>query len=90
MTTANYQRFNRHEIFNGELVSYHMQTIRNVEDYCIMNDMDMFNDVVNMLCGIWDGYLYNSLLQEAREMCLPYEDLMRIETTIDLIQENIK
>ena len=90
MTTTNYQRFNRHEIFSSSMVSYHMQTIRNVEDYCIMNDMDMFNGVVNMLNGIWDGYLYTNLFKEARAMELPHEDLVRIKNVIDFIERSTK
>ena len=42
-----------------------------------------------MLCGIWDGYLYDNLLEEAKSHNLPYEDLVRIETTIKLIEEHI-
>lgn len=84
-----YKRFNRHEIFNSELMTFHTRTIRNVEDYCLNNGVQMFNNVTNMLCGIWDGYLYDSLLQEAKEMNLPYEDIVRIETTIKLIEEHI-
>ena len=84
-----YKRFNRHEIFNSELMTFHTRTIRNVEDYCLNNGMQMFNPVTNMLSGIWDGYLYDSLLQEAKEMNLPYEDIVRIETTVKLIEEHI-
>jgi hypothetical protein len=43
-----------------------------------------------MLSGIWDGYLYDSLLEDAKAMNLPYEDLVRIETTIKLIKDHIK
>ena len=86
-----YKRFNRHQIFNQELMSFHSQTIRNVEDFCLENEMRrMTNPVTNMLYGIWDGYLYDSLLQDAKEMGLPYEDLVRIETTIKLIEEWIE
>lgn len=84
-----YKRFNRHEIFNSELMTFHTRTIRNVEDYCLNNGIQMFNSVTNMLSGIWDGYLYDSLLEDAKEMNLPYEDIVRIETTIKLIEEHI-
>lgn len=85
----NYQRFNRHEIFNGELMSFHSTTIRNVENFLWETQKTFMNNVTNMLCGIWDGYLYDSLLEEAKAMNLPYEDLVRIETTIKLIEEHI-
>ena len=85
----NYQRFNRHEIFNAELMSFHSTTIRNVENFLWETQKTFMNNVTNMLCGIWDGYLYSSLLEEAKAMNLPYEDLVRIETTIKLIEEHI-
>jgi hypothetical protein len=48
-----------------------------------------FNELNNMLAGIWDGYLYDNLLPKAKEEGLPIEDIRRIETTIYLIEEYI-
>jgi hypothetical protein len=84
-----YKLFNRHDLFDGALMKFHSQTIRNVEDFSYENGKGFHNSLTNMLCGIWDGYLYNNLLSEAQEMNLPYEDLVRIETTIKLIEEYI-
>ena len=84
-----YKRFNRHQIFDKDLMAFHMQTIRNIENHCLNSGISMFNSVTNMLAGIWDGYLYDSLLAEAKELNLPYEDLVRIETTVQLIEEHI-
>ena len=85
----NHQRFNRHELFDIELVKFHHKTIRNVENFLWETQKTFMNNVTNMLCGIWDGYLYDSLLEEAKAMNLPYEDIVRIETTIKLIEEHI-
>lgn len=84
-----YRRFNRHQLFNGELMSFHSQTIRLVEDFYMEKNQTWFNELTNMLAGIWDGYLYDNLLPKAKEEGLPIEDIRRIETTIDLIEEYI-
>ena len=85
-----YKNFNRHELFNAELMSFHSQTIRNVENFLWETKKEFNNEVTNMLYGIWDGFLYDSLLEDAKALNLPYEDMVRIETTVKLIQEDIE
>ena len=82
-----YKRFNRHEIFNSEMMSFHSQTIREVEDFFIENDESMFNQLTNMLCGIWDGYLYDNLMDVALEMGIHNGLIDRIEQTIEFIEK---
>lgn len=86
----NFQRFDRHDLFDNFLMSYHSQTIRNVEDFYMSKDETWFTPLYNMLCGIWDGYLYNNLLETAKEVGLPIEDVRRIESTIELIEEYLE
>ena len=86
----NYTLFNRYELFDGFLMDFHRTTIRNVEDFFLNNDETPFNSVTNKLCGIYDGYLYNDLLETAKEFSLPIEDIRRIESTIDVIEEYIE
>ena len=69
-----YRRFNRHQLFNGELMNFHSQTIRLVEDFYMEKNQTWFNELTNMLAGIWDGYLYDNLLPKAKEEGLPIED----------------
>jgi hypothetical protein len=84
-----YKLFNRHELFDGELMKFHSTTIRLVEDFFMDRGESFHNQLTNMLYGIWDGYLYNNLLSTAKEFNLPIEDIRRIETTIYLIEEYI-
>lgn len=86
----NFQRFDRHQLFDNSLMSYHSQTLRNVEDFYLNQNESWFNEVYNMLCGIWDGYLYNDLLESAKQLGLPTHIIKRIETTIDLIEEYLE
>lgn len=83
-----YKRFNRHELFDSFLMDYHSDTIRLVRDYIFETQKEVCSDLENMLCGIWDGYLYDDLLTKA--LILPKEDYRRIEDTVDLINEYIE
>lgn len=82
-----FKRFNRHEIFNAEMMQFHSATVRQVEDFFIENDLNMYNDLTNMLYGMWDGYLYTDLLQSAKGRALTATLIARIEKTIDFIME---
>lgn len=83
-----YKRFNRHQIFDSFLVDWHSTTIKLVKDYVYETTGEVFSELENMLCGIWDGYLYDDLLTKA--LILPTEDYRRIQSTVDLINEHIE
>jgi hypothetical protein len=84
-----YKNFNRHELFNRDLMEYHSTTIRQVEDYFIDNKESFFNPLTNMLAGIWDGYLYDNLLDTALEMGIHNGLIERIEYIIGVINVHI-
>ena len=83
-------RFNRHELFTEDWMTYHSQTLRMVEDFYIENDESWFNDLYNQLCGVWDGYLYTEMLESAKQLGLPTHITNRISTTIKFIENGIK
>lgn len=82
-----FKRFNRHELFDAFLVDWHSTTIKLVRDYIWETQKEVHSELENMLCGIWDGYLYDDLLIKA--LILPKEDYRRIEDTVKLINEHI-
>jgi hypothetical protein len=84
----NIVRFNRHELFNEDWMSYHSETLRRVENFYIDRNESWFNEVYNQLCGVWDGYLYTEMLDSAREIGIPPQILQRIANTIRFIQSN--
>ena len=69
-------------------MDWHSTTIRNVSNYVYETTGEVFSELENMLCGIWDGYLYDELLTKA--LILPAEDYRRIQSTVDLINEHIE
>jgi len=82
-----YLRFDRHQKFNREMMDYHSDTLRAVEDFHMARKESWFNEVYNMLNGIWDGYLYTDLLESAKQMGLPTHITNRIEYTINFIEK---
>jgi len=69
-------------------MKYHSTTIRLVEDYLLETGQPLYNDLTNMLSGIWDGYLYDELLIKA--LILPKEDYRRVEDIVKIINEHIE
>jgi len=82
----NYTLFDRHQVFTSDWVDYHSITIREVEDFFLDLDESPFNALTNMLNGIWDGYLYNELLETSNQMGLHLHLINRIELTIMYIK----
>jgi hypothetical protein len=80
-------RFDRHQLFTEEMMAFHSQTIRLVEDFWMANDNLVYSDLLNALMGIWDGYLYDDIIAIAYMDGLPEELISRIQTTIDFIQK---
>jgi len=84
----NYKRFNRHELFDKFLMEYHSTTIKRASDYIWETQKEVMTELENLLCGIWDGYLYDELLTKA--LILPTEDYRRVEDIVQLINEHIE
>jgi hypothetical protein len=80
-------RFNRHELFTSEMMEYHATTLRMVEDFYMNQNESWFNDMYNMLCGIWDGYFYTEVIPMAYELGLPQSIIDRIDYTESYINK---
>jgi len=80
-------RFNRHELFTSEMMDYHTITLRMVEDYHMNRNESWYTPLYNMLCGVWDGYLYTEMLETAKQMGLPTHITNRIKFTESFIKK---
>ena len=84
-----YKRFDRHELMkHGFLLDYHTTTISLAKDYIRETMGTTQHPLLNMLNGIWDGFLYDELLTKA--LILPTEDYRRVEDIVTLINEHIE
>jgi hypothetical protein len=82
-------RFNRHQLFTAEWMDYHTITLRMVEDFHMGRDESWYTPLYNMLCGVWDGYLYTEMLETAKGMGFPTPILQRIANTIQFIGTSV-
>jgi hypothetical protein len=71
-------------------MEYHRETLNQMEMFYIDQNKSWFNEVYNMLCGVWDGYLYTEMLESAKQLGLPVHITNRIQTTIQFIEKGIK
>jgi hypothetical protein len=76
----NYQRFDRHECFTPEMMTMTSEVIRECED----------SNVMNMMYGLYDGYLYDALLPEAIKSGVSKESENKIKGLIKAIDAYIK
>ena len=83
----NIVRFNRHEVFTEEMMDYHSTTLRMVEDFYMNQNESWFNEVYNMLCGVWDGYFYTEMIPMAKELGWPESIINRIDYTESIINK---
>jgi hypothetical protein len=70
-------------------VKYHSETIRNVQDVMLSRGESMFNELTNMLAGIWDGYLYDELIPTAESSNIGLNNIIRIKTIVLKIKESM-
>jgi hypothetical protein len=78
-----YLNFNRHNLFNvGDML-----LVRQLIDKVYMND-NTDRDLVNKLYGLFDGYLYDDLMQSSAFQ-LPTTDLMDLRKLVDKIKSDI-
>ena len=87
-------RFNRHELFTAEDRSEVLDLITQVENAAYANNKSRYEgkygEVVNMLFGMFDGYLYDNIVSTA--VLIPDLDIKvckRIEEMVDKITQHL-
>ena len=78
-----YKNFDRHSLFNVGDVTL----VGDLRDKVMMSD-NTDRDLVNSLCGLFDGYLYDDLMQSAAFQ-LPTTDLMDLRKLVEKINSDI-
>ena len=74
-----YTNFNRHENMNSE-------TLREIGDILMEVRWDSGFDVINMLYGLYDGYLYEDLLSLSKKE-FTSEIHSRIENVVNIVSK---
>lgn len=74
-----YTKFDRHANMSSE-------TRREILDIIGEVDFNTGFDLMNMLCGLYDGYLYDELLSVAREE-LNYPLYIRVKKLVSIVKK---
>lgn len=85
-----YKRFNRHECYTPEMLSMTSEVVRELQDIAIEQDKSMFDMSINMVCGLYDGFLYNDLLQEVTSFGATESTLNKVKGLIKAIEMYIQ
>ena len=86
--SMNYQKFNRHEAFTPEIMDMLHETIRMVDLKAYETKQSPYGPLMNMLYGLYDGFYYEGLIEEAQEFGFEeghkiYSNIKGIQNTID-------
>ena len=85
---SNFRNFNRYKCFNEYRHKSHSRLIEDVSDWAMWEEGVKFkNPVVNKLYGIWDGFLYDGLVEEARELGVPEFLCARLTDIVNHIEK---
>lgn len=92
----NYLQFDRHQLFNDvknesglDLLDLTWDVKREISDYCLDNDIDdhVFE---NLMCGIFDGYLYFDLFAEAKKIGLSEMLFFKVCQVYNIVYHQVK
>ena len=92
----NYLQFDRHQLFNDvknesglDLLDLTWDVKREISDYCLDNDIDdhVFE---NLMCGIFDGYLYFDLFAEAKKLGLSEMLFFKVCQVYNIVYHQVK
>ena len=84
-----YLRFDRYRLFDTDIMKAFGEAKTILEADMFKKKNPSFN-VMNMLAGVYDGYLYPDLLQSVEDLKLDREGIDRLKVIIELILEDIE
>lgn len=83
-------RFDRHSIFDEQLMEEVHKLIMQVGEWQTNNNIKPFTSVMNKLYGLWDGYMYNDIENEAERIGMPDDMIVDIKLTLNKIKSRIQ
>ena len=80
--------FNRHEVFTQELMDATSKLIRAVEDSNWEKNQKVSCMLQNDCCGLWDGYLYNNLVQKITDFGCSADAISKAQMIVDAVEQH--
>ena len=72
------------------MLSMNGEVVRELQDIAIEQGKSMFDMSINMMCGLYDGYLYDDLLQEVTNFGASESTLNKVKGLIKAIEMYIQ
>lgn len=84
-----FKNFNRHDVFDAEMIDDVYSIIQEVEDIAIENNAPLFSMLRNKLCGLLDGFLYSDLVVLAKADQMSDQNIAKLNNLIEKIEAHI-
>jgi len=84
-----FKNFNRYEAFNEEIFDTFNEFFRNYRRWKFeieSNGIADLGELTNKIYGIYDGFLYNDLLELAKKFEVPTYEYLLLEAVVDYIE----
>lgn len=85
----NFKNFNRHDLFDAEMMNDVHSIIQEADNIAIENDAPLFSMLRNKLCGLFDGFLYSDLIVLAKADQLSDQSIAKLSNLIEKIEAHI-
>ena len=89
-TEKGFKNFNRHEVFTPEMHTIVWDIRKAVETAEWEKDETVFGPVGNRIMGLFDGYLYDNLIQDVVMLGCNKEVINELTEMVQIIEEEIR
>ena len=83
---SNFRNFNRHECFNERMFNNFSTVKKDICDWAVCEKIEI--DILkNQLFGMWDGYLYDGLIERCENFNVPKFLIYRLEDVVNHVEK---
>ena len=86
---SNFRNFNRHECFNHRIADKFSTVKRDIRDWAVCDDVEI-PTLENQLFGLWDGYLYDGLIERCESLGVPKFLIYRLEDVVNHVEKYLE
>ena len=86
---SNFRNFNRHECLDERMFNKFSTVKRDICDWAVCDDVKI-SELENQLFGVWDGYLYDGLIERCEKLGVPTFLIYRLEEVVDHIEKYLE
>lgn len=85
-----FRLFNRYEVFDTNAIRAYKDLVNDIDIYIDENPISNGNSFMNMLYGVWDGYLYDDIIPTMETIGLPEEYEIGVRDFVNFIEKYVE